>query len=98
MFLTARLPHSKVALACQQHANVLIYGWWAAGAIAQARIIGSMAENITQYKAGQALLVLLQQQELKPQVVQQITDVVAELLQEAGRVQESNSGLLICRL
>jgi hypothetical protein len=55
-----------------------------------------MAENITQYKAGQALLVLLQQQELKPQVVQQITDVVAELLQEAGRAQESGSGCLIC--
>lgn len=56
-----------------------------------------MAENITQFAAGKTLLSILQQQGLKPGVVQQITNAVADLLAEAaGRLQElptNNSAL-----
>lgn len=43
-----------------------------------------MAENISQYKAGQALLALLQQHGInKNNGIQQITAAVAQLLEEA---------------
>lgn len=48
-----------------------------------------MAENITQYKAGKALISLLQQHGLKDNAIQQVTAAVAHLLQEAGQSQPS---------
>jgi hypothetical protein len=42
-----------------------------------------MAENISQFKAGKALLSLLQQHGVKDHGIQQITAVVAQLLDEA---------------
>jgi hypothetical protein len=50
-----------------------------------------MAENITQYKAGKALIALLQQHELKDSAIQQITAGVAELLEEARCTPSSES-------
>jgi hypothetical protein len=46
-----------------------------------------MAENISLYEAGKTLLKLLQQHGLKPVAVQQITEAVAQLLDEAGLAQ-----------
>lgn len=45
-----------------------------------------MAENISQFKAGKALLSLLQQHGVKDHGIQQITAVVAQLLDEARGV------------
>jgi hypothetical protein len=57
-----------------------------------------MAENITQYKAGKALVALLQHHDLKDNAIQQITAAVAELLEEVGCSPSSEGFLdqLIC--
>jgi hypothetical protein len=51
-----------------------------------------MAENLGSFGAGQALLSLLQQQGLPNEVVQKITQLTAELVEEArlkGRIGSS---------